>query len=170
MKMFTLLFAVLAIVPGSQSQSKSTEQVTVEGSFDLKTSADKALQLFTPEGERTWVKNWNPQPVYPPQSGVAFQPNAVFQVDEGNESSLWTILQANLTEHIAEYVYVVQGQRVSRVRVQIEPVDSNHCRVRVRYVHTATSEKGMQFIASMTQESFAQKMRDWERMTSAAIR
>jgi hypothetical protein len=168
-----LAMGLLAIVPRSQfrlSQSKKgTEQVALDGSFDLDTSADKALLFFTPEGERAWVKDWNPKPVYPPQASVAFQANAVFRVDLGGERSLWTILEADLQEHSAEYIYVVQGERLSRVRVKIEPLDRKHCRVRVRYVHTATSEKGLQFVASVTEEAFAQKMRDWRRMVSAVI-
>jgi hypothetical protein len=75
-----------------------------------------------------------------------------------------------LQDHIAEYIYVVEGDRLSRVRVQIQPLSKEHCRVRVHYVHTATSEKGLQFVASATEESYAQKMRDWRRMVSAAIR
>jgi hypothetical protein len=149
---------------------KATGQVALKGSFDLNTSADKALPLFTPEGERAWVKDWNPKPVYPPQAGVAFETNAVFWVDQGSERSLWTILEADPQKHTAEYVYVVQGERLSRVRVEIEPLDAKHCRVQVRYVHTATSEKGLQFVASVTEDAFAQKMRDWQRMVSAAIR
>jgi hypothetical protein len=177
MKMITAPFAValLAIVAsgsqfGSPRSKKSTGQAAFEGSFDLETAADKALLFFTPEGERAWVKGWNPEPAYPPQASVAFQTNAVFRVDEGIERSLWTILEANLQGHRAEYLYVVEGERVSRVRVEIEPIDLSHCRVRVRYVHTAISEKGAQFIVGMTEENFAQKMRDWQRTVSAAIR
>ncbi len=176
MNWMRILFAVgaVAIVPGTQfdlSQSKkTTEQVIREGSFELDTNADRALLFFTPEGERAWVKGWNPKPMYPPQAGVVFKANSVFRVDQFGERSLWTIIEADLQEHIAEYIYVVEGERLSRVRVQIQPLSEEHCRVRVHYVHTATSEKGLQFVASVTEESYAQKMRDWHRMVSAAIR
>ena len=176
MKMMTMVSAmgVLAMIPGSQfglSQSKkATGQVVLEGSFDLDTRADKALQFFTPEGERTWVKDWNPTPIYPAQADVVFQANAAFRVDEGAERSLWTIVEANLQSHVAEYVYVVEGERLSRVRVEVEPLGAKQCRVRVHYVHTATSDKGLQFVASTTEDAFAQKMRGWQRMVSAAIR
>ena len=145
-------------------------RVIREGSFELDISADKALPFFTPEGERAWVKGWNPKPVYPPQATVAFETNAVFRVDEDEERSLWTIFEADFAKHVAEYVYVVEGQRVSRVRVKIEPLGAHKCRVHVYYVHTATSEKGLQFVASVTEEAFAQKMRDWQRMVSAATK
>ena len=172
--MTTMLLAigVLAIVPRSRFRSpqskEPTGQVAVEGSFDLDTSADRALQFFTPEGERAWVKDWNPKPVYPP--AVVFRRNAVFRVDQGEERSLWTILEADVQRHTAEYVYVVEGERLSRVRVEIEPLDAKHCRVRVRYVHTATSEKGVQFMARVTEQAFAEKMRDWQGMVSARMR
>jgi hypothetical protein len=42
--------------------------------------------------------------------------------------------------------------------------------VRVRYVHTATSEKGVQFMARVTEQAFAEKMRDWQGMVSARMR
>jgi hypothetical protein len=155
--------------PSSMSK-KATAQVVREGSFKVDASADKALAFFTPEGERAWVKDWNPKPVYPPQAAVAFQTNAVFRVDQARQHSLWTIIEADLQQHTAEYVCVVQNERLSRVRVEIEPLDLTHCRVRVHYVHTATSEKGLNFVASVTDEAFAQKMRDWQRMVSAAIR
>ena len=174
MNWMTILFVVGALViAGVQSElsreKQATEQVVREGSFELDTSADKALLFFTPEGERAWVKGWDPKPVYPPQAGVAFKTNAVFRVDQDEERSLWTIVDADLQEHIAEYIYVVEGERLSRVRVEIQPLGEKHCRVRVRYVHTATSEKGLLFVASVTEETYAQKMRDWQRMVSAAI-
>jgi hypothetical protein len=176
MNWITMLFAIgaLAIVPGPQLElshsEKTTEQAVREGSFELDTSADKALLFFTPEGERAWVKGWDPKPMYPPLAGVAFQANAVFRVDDHGERSLWTIVEADLREHIAEYIYVVEGERLSRVRVQIESLSGKRCRVRVRYVHTAISEKGLHFVASVTEQAYAEKMRDWHRMVSTAIR
>ena len=101
---------------------------------------------------------------------MAFETNAVFRLDEDDEHSLWTILDAEFAKHVAEYVYVVEGQRVSRVCVKIEPLGAQKCRVRVHYVHTATSENGLQFVASVTEEAFTQKMRDWHRLVSAAIK
>jgi hypothetical protein len=113
-------------------EKKVTEQVVREGSFELDSSADAALLFFTPEGERAWVKSWDPKPMYPPQAGVAFKVDTVFRVDQDGERSLWTIVEADLKEHIAEYIYLVEHERLSRVRVQISPLGEKHCRVRVR--------------------------------------
>jgi len=38
---------------------------------------------------------------------------------------------------LAEYIYVVNGERLSRVRVQIQAQGEQRGRVLVRYVHTA---------------------------------
>ena len=154
----------------SSQNPDSAPQIIREGAFDLHMDADKALPFFTPEGERTWVDGWDPKPVYPVQKGVAFQANAVFRLDGDGGQSIWTILEANVKDHVAEYVYVVEGERLSRVRVQIEPLTESHCRVHVRYVHTAISEKGLHFVATVTEAAYVQKMKDWQRMVSAAIR
>jgi hypothetical protein len=176
MNWMAILLTVGGVAMVSASQTKlpeskmTTEQVIREGSFELDASADKALLAFTPEGERIWVKGWNPKPVYPPQRSVMFEANSVFRVDQDEERSLWTIVEADSREHVAEYIYVVEGERLSRVRVQIEPLSERHCRVHVHYVHTAISEKGVRFVASVTEESYAKKMQDWQHMVSAAIR
>ncbi len=88
--MLAMLFAMFALAMISDSQSglsrnnkKATGQVALEGSFDLDSSADTALQFFTPEGERAWVKDWNLTSVYPPQAAVPFQTNSVFWVMQG---------------------------------------------------------------------------------------
>jgi hypothetical protein len=91
------------------------------------------LQFFTPEGERAWVKGWDPKPLYPPEASVVFKANSVFRVDGDGERSLWTIVEADLQGHIAEYVYVVEGERLSRVRVRIQSLSEEHCQVRVHY-------------------------------------
>ena len=172
---FTAWFlAVGALACGAQNDfspdGKSGAQIIREGSFELDTTADKALLFFTPEGERAWAEGFAPKPIYPVQKEVAFQANAVFRLDDVQEQSIWTIVEANLKDHVAEYVYVVEGQRLSRVRVQIEPLVGSRCRVYVHYVHTAISERGLQFLGSITEEAYAQKMRDWQRMVAAAIR
>ena len=174
MNWMTILLTVGGVAMVSASQTKlpeskmTAEQVIREGSFELDASADKALLAFTPEGERIWVKGWNPKPVYPPQGSVMFKANSVFRVDQ-EEHSLWTIVEADSRKHVAEYIYVVEGERLSRVRVQIESLSERHCRVHVHYVHTAISEKGVRFVASVTEESYAKKMQDWQHMVSAAI-
>ena len=165
----TLTIAFCAQLDSSQNPD-SAAQIVREGAFDLNMGADEALPFFTPEGERIWVDGWDPKPVYPPQKDVAFQANAVFRLDGHGEHSIWTILEANSKDRIAEYVYVVEGERVSRVRVQIEPLTGNRCKVHVRYVHTAISEKGLRFIATVTEAAYVQKMRDWQQSVSAAIR
>jgi hypothetical protein len=177
MNWMTILFAAgsIAMAHGpqsklSKSKKKTMEQVIREGFFELDLSAGKALPFFTPDGERTWVNGWDPDPIYPAQTHVVFKANSVFRLDHDGQRSLWTILEADLQEHVAEYICVVEGVRLSRVRVQVEPLGEARCRVHVRYVHTATSEKGLHFVASLTEESYAGKMRDWQRMVNALIR
>ena len=108
--------------------------------------------------------------MYPNGETVPFQTNAVFRIDEARERSLWTIVEANSGEHVAEYIYVVEGERLSRVRVVVEPFGPKNCRVRVRYVHTAILEKGVHFLSGVTDESFQQKMQSWQSRISAGLR
>jgi hypothetical protein len=144
-------------------------QIVREGSFELATSARKALPFFTPDGEGAWVAGWSPRPIYPAQKTVAFKTDAVFRLNHLGEESTWTVLSAEPKSNFAEYIYHVHGERLSRVRVQLVPLGCRRCRVHVRYVHTALSAKGRRFLAALTPSAYQQKMKDWQRMVSRSL-
>jgi hypothetical protein len=54
----------------------AAQQVSRTGSFDLPYAADALFPLFSPEGEREWIKDWNPRPVFP--DSIAFRRDTVF--------------------------------------------------------------------------------------------
>ena len=64
----------------------SAQQVTRTGCFTLPCSPDRAFPLFSPEGERLWIKTWNPQPVYP--STTEFRRDTVFREGEAYDEAL----------------------------------------------------------------------------------
>ena len=50
--------------------------VACTGSFQLAIDADRAIALFTPEGERAWVEGWDPR--YPVEGADDSAPGTVF--------------------------------------------------------------------------------------------
>lgn len=147
----------------------TAEQVTRSGGFDLACDANTAFPFFSPEGERGWVDGWDPQPVFPAAAEVAFASNAVFRLEMGGERSVWVVLDVDHQTHVAEYVYVVEGSRVPRVRVEVTAVAEQRCRVAVSYTITALSEAGNEYVRAFTEEAYAQKMLDWQRRVSAVL-
>ena len=143
------------------------QQVSRTGSFDLTCSAEAAFPLFSPEGERQWVKGWNPQPLFPEE--IEFRRDTVFRQGEGEEEAVWTIIDADWETHRAEYVRVAKASHTARILVAIEPVASQRCRVTVSYTITAFGAHRQHFIDAFSETAYAAKMSNWQRQITECL-
>ena len=135
------------------------QQITRTGSFALPCSVDVAFPLFSPEGERLWIKTWNPQPIYP--DTIEFRRDTVFREGEANHESLWTILDADPIAHRAEYVRHAQNSHAAHIIVKVDPARDG-CQVIVTYILTAFGPHTAELAASFSESAYAEKMRNWK--------
>ena len=149
------------------SLDQVAQQVSRTASFDLPCSADAALPLFSPEGERHWIKGWNPQAVFPEK--IEFRRDTVFRHREGEEEAVWTIVDADWEAHRAEYVRVATASHTAHIRVAIESVDSQRCRVTVSYTITAFGVHRQRLIDAFSEAAYAAKMSNWQRQINECL-
>lgn len=149
----------------------SAQQITRTGSFALPCSADSAFPLFSPEGERLWINKWNPQPIYPQNAAatIEFRRDSVFREGEANDESLWTILDADVTNHRAEYVRHAANSHAAHITVKIDPA-SEGSRVTVTYVLTVFGPNAANLATSFSEPAYAEKMRSWQRQLTEYLR
>jgi hypothetical protein len=144
------------------------QQVNCTGSFELPCSADAAFPLFSPEGERAWVKEWDPRPLFP--ETIEFRSETVFRQGEGIEQAFWTIVDVDWTTHRAEYVRVAPQSHAAHIVVKVEPVTVQRCRVDVRFTVTAFAEHGHSLLESFSESAYDTKMRNWEKQITEHLR
>ena len=63
--------------------------VTCRGSFKLALAAERAIGLFTPEGERSWVEGWDPR--YPATGADHDQVGTVFVTAGAHGDVVWVV-------------------------------------------------------------------------------
>jgi len=143
------------------------QQVSRTGSFDLLCGVETAFPLFGPEGERSWVKGWDPRPVFP--DAVAFQRDTVFREGHEGEEALWTIVEVNWTEHRAEYVRFAPASHSAHIVVQVEPNSADCSHVVVQYVVTAFGPSAEAQLESFSETKYAERMRNWQSQISAYL-
>ena len=149
---------------------RPARQVVRRGGFVLACEASRALPFFTPEGERCWVDGWDPRPAFPGATAVEFTTGSVFRLEHEGERSLWTVVEAAPQLGLADYVYVVEGSRLVRVRVEVSAAGPASSQIAVTYSVTSLSEDGDRFLDGFTQEVYAAKMQDWRRRIEACLR
>ncbi len=157
---------VIALANTVFSQS-AAQQVSRSGSFDLPCSAERAFPLFSPEGERDWVKGWAPTPVFPDK--IEFARDTVFREGSASGEAVWTILDADGQLHRAEYIRLAPDSHTAHIIVKVEVLGSERSRVVVSYTVTAFGEHATHLVEAFSEEAYAAKMRDWQKRISAYL-
>ncbi len=158
-----LAVCLTALVKGN-SADRSATQVSRAGNFELPCSADAAFPLFSPEGERHWVKGWDPKPVFPDL--IEFSRDTVFRTGSSGEEAVWTILDADWQNRRAEYVRVAPTSHAARIKVEVRPSAEERCMVTVSYTVTSFGERMDSLLSEFSSEAYAGKMRDWQQRIS----
>ncbi len=161
-----LLFGSAAVVAPTFVKV-AAQQVSRTGSFELPCHPDSALPFFSPEGEREWVKGWNPTPVFP--DTIEFRRDTVFREGPPDDEAVWTIVDVNRETHIAEYVRVAPSH-AARIVVRIEALGGERSKVTVTYTITAFGKSPAALIAAFSEEAYAAKMRAWQQQVSACLK
>jgi hypothetical protein len=126
--------------------------------FELPMAPHAALELFTPEGERTWAKGWDPKYLHPADGRTT--PGMVFTTGHGGEETLWTMTRHEPEYGVAEYLRVTPGSRMGTVRVQCSQA-GEATRVTVTYALTALTPAGNDTLRELDADAYADFIESW---------
>lgn len=121
---------------------------------------EKALQLFTPRGEREWAEGWEPE--FPTPTPDDSEPGTVFETDAHGHRSTWLVTDRVPGRRIA-YAHVIPGHRAGSITVTLEPTAAG-TEAEVVYELTPLSKAGAYHL-----EQFADGYRDYLRSWQEAI-
>jgi hypothetical protein len=135
------------------------------GGFTLDLPIAEAFKLFTAEGEKLWVPGWAPQMLAPPPQDVG----TIFLTGEGEEWTIWTVLQSDPAAGILRYSRVTPASRAGVVEVRLYGAD-DRTRVEVAYDLTALSAERTQDLQPYSAVNFAQMLLQWEALIGTFLK
>jgi hypothetical protein len=141
--------------------------VTRRGTLTVMAPADETLELFTPEGERRWVPDWDPHYLF--RAGGGDEIDSVFRTEHGSEETLWIVLEHDLEDHTAAYARLTPGSRLGTVTVDVEPIDETSCWVEVCYELTALTPAGNEVLRQFDDVAFRRMLDEWEQRIAASL-
>jgi hypothetical protein len=122
------------------------------GTLHVPLAPDEAIELFTPEGERSWVPGWDP----------GYASESVFTTEHGGAHTIWVVTDA--TDRLRRYARVTPGVRAGTVEVRCEP-DGDHTRAHVTYdLAPLGPEAGLDEFAA----HYPAMLAEWERLIADA--
>lgn len=134
--------------------------------FELPLTARRAIELFTPEGERLWVPGWDPH--YPDGEGGETD-GTVFTTHAHDVATVWVIIGIDRARPAAAYARVTPGWHAGTVRVGCTDEGPDRCRVQVDYDLTALSDEGARHLDAYRPAAFAEMMQEWRSAIMASL-
>ena len=138
--------------------------ITCNGSFEIPVPADRAGELFTPEGERAWAEDWEPR--YPGRAGTAVEPGTVFVTDRQGSEAVWVITA--VADAAISYARFDPRGVMGTIEVAWEAVSDEQTRVNVVYRSTAT-EAAMRPELKRFEAHYDMYMEHWREAIAASL-
>lgn len=142
----------------------TTLRVRVTGIVGIALPPERAFMLFTPSGERTWARGWNPR--FPSPGADETEPGTVFQTEHGGRESVWIVARCERDRSIT-YVTMTPGERCGLVTVTCEP-STNGTKAAVSYDLTALSPEAEAELGRFA-TSYPLFLGDWESSIARAM-
>lgn len=120
---------------------------------------DQAFMFFTPAGEELWAEGWQPAYIHPADGRT--EAGMVFTTGQGEEHTLWTLVDFDRVAHRSRYVRCTPASRTGMVEVRCAAVDASRTRVSVSYTLTALNEAGVVALQAFEGQRFAAMIDGW---------
>ena len=140
----------------------------IEASGRLRVGAAPAdaFRFFTPEGEREWIADWDPEYLHPPDGALA--EGLTFRTMHGGETTLWLVARCDLAGGTIEYVRVTPDSRMGVVSVRLTAAGANASDVSIGYRLTALSDAGEEKLEAFA-AGFQQMLATWEQSIAGVL-
>ena len=123
----------------------ASDPLSRAAAFELDLPRERAIDLFTADGERAWVPGWSPTQISgAEQRGSVFETRAADGV-----ATRWIVVEFDRINGRAGYARFAEGRHVGLVDVAIEARGPDRCAATVRYTLTPTSAEGESQVAAM---------------------
>jgi hypothetical protein len=141
-------------------------EVLRTGTVEVHLPPEQALDLFTAEGERRWVPDWQPRHVTPPDGAPV--EGGIFLTRDDDTEVIWRVQRFDRSAGLAEYLRVVPGNRVAVVTVRCTPAGAS-TRAVVSYRITPLSAAGRDYAAGLDEAAYAAMMRTWQTLIEECL-
>lgn len=127
--------------------------------FELALPVAPCQRLFTPAGEELWVDGWQPRYVHPADGRT--EAGMVFCTGEGEDHTLWCLVDYDTVAHRARYTRVTPGSRSVIVELRCRALSAERSEVQVSYTLTALTPAGAEKVGALDEAAFVRMIEGW---------
>jgi hypothetical protein len=133
-------------------------------SFSIEKPIGVVFPLFSPEGEKSWVPNWDYENI---MGTTALSEDYVFLTkahDHAASDAIWLVKRYEPESWLIEFYRVEPENKVGVVVVQCSEISKFMTHVEVAYTYIALSDQGRIFIDGFTIENYEKFIDEWRNL------
>jgi hypothetical protein len=131
----------------------------VSHTISIPLPASECLILFTPEGERHWVPDWEPIFLHPADGATV--KGMVFLTSHGKDDTYWTVVDYDPAGGHILYSRLTPGSRSVLVEVRCSARGRSETEVKVTYALTGLTEDGNKYVGAFAGPAFPPMIEEW---------
>ena len=132
--------------------------------FQINQPVDVVFPLFSAEGEKLWVPNWD----YEDISGSGeLHEDYIFLTethDYASTKAIWLVKRYEPESYHVQFYKVEPEDKVATIIVRCKEISSEQTQVEVSYEYVGLSHKGNAFVAGFTAAEYKAYIDEWERL------
>jgi len=129
--------------------------------FDISQPVEQVYPLFSPEGEKHWVPNWDYENI---MGTTELSEDYVFLTgshDDASTDAIWLVKRYVPEKWFIQFYRVEPEDKIGVVTVQCSRISDHVTHVEVTYQYIPLSEKGHRFINGFTMEIYKKFIDEW---------
>lgn len=130
--------------------------------FEIPIATVKLFPLFSPEGEKYWVPDWDYENV---MGTTQLFEDYVFLTkthDHATKDAIWIVKKYNPENYFVEYYKIEPEEKIGVVTVKCKEIESERTQVQVTYKYVALSANGKKFVSEFDENAYETFINEWQ--------
>jgi len=135
--------------------------------FQLDQPANILFPLFSAEGEKLWVPEWDYENV---MGSTDLHEDYVFLTenhDHAANKAIWIVKRYEPSEYFVEFYKVEPEEKVGIITVKCSATSDSKSNVSVTYEYISLTERGSKFIGRFTSDVYKDFIGEWQQLLDA---
>lgn len=135
-------------------------------SFEIEAPISELFPLFSPEGEKQWVPDWDYVNV---MGTTELSEDYVFLTrthDHGTADAIWIVKKFDSQAYFVQFYKIEPGEKIGVVTVKCTELKRARTKVQVTYKYIALSAAAEVFVAQFNEKEYAQFIGEWQTLLS----
>jgi hypothetical protein len=132
--------------------------------FEITQPVEKMFPLFTPEGEKLWVPDWDYKNI---MGTTELCENYVFLTrthEHKNSDAIWIVKKYDPDLHYVQYYKIEPVDKIGVVTVECSKVGEARTRIEVTYKYVALSSAGEESLSAFSYKAYEAYIYNWKKL------